>query len=25
VAFMGLMVDHLVTRWSADRKNALGL
>lgn len=25
VAFMGLMVDHLVTRWSADRKNAFGL
>jgi glycine betaine/proline transport system permease protein len=25
VAFMGLMVDHLVTRWSAGRKAALGL
>jgi glycine betaine/proline transport system permease protein len=25
VAFMGLMVDHLVTRWAADRKRALGL
>lgn len=25
VAFMGLMVDHLVTRWSQDRKRALGL
>lgn len=25
VAFMGLMTDHLVTRWSADRKRKLGL
>ena len=25
VAFMGLMVDHLVLRWSQDRKAALGL
>jgi len=25
VAFMGLMVDHLVTRWSASRKQALGV
>lgn len=25
VAFMGLMVDHLVTRWAAERKRALGL
>lgn len=25
VAFMGLMVDHLATRWSAARKRALGL
>ena len=25
VAFMGLMVDHLLTRWSEDRKRALGL
>ena len=25
VAFMGLMVDHLILRWSADRKKALGL
>ncbi len=25
VAFMGLMVDHLVLRWSADRKKALGI
>lgn len=25
VAFMGLMVDHLATRWAADRKQALGL
>ncbi len=25
VAFMGLMVDHLVTRWAADRRKALGL
>ncbi len=25
VAFMGLMVDHLIVRWSADRKQALGL
>lgn len=25
VAFMGLIIDHLVTRWSHDRKQALGL
>lgn len=25
VAFMGLMVDHLIMRWAADRKRALGL
>ena len=25
VAFMGLMMDHLAMRWSADRKRALGL
>lgn len=25
VAFIGLMVDHLVTRWSRDRRTALGL
>ena len=25
VAFMGLMVDHLVLRWSVDRKKALGI
>jgi glycine betaine/proline transport system permease protein len=25
VAFMGLMTDHLVTRWSDDRKRALGM
>ena len=25
VAFMGLMTDHLITRWSVDRKRALGL
>jgi glycine betaine/proline transport system permease protein len=25
VAFMGLMTDHLVTRWSQDRKQALGI
>jgi glycine betaine/proline transport system permease protein len=25
VAFMGLLVDHLIIRWSADRKKALGL
>jgi glycine betaine/proline transport system permease protein len=25
VAFMGLMVDHLVARWSATRTQALGL
>ena len=25
VAFMGLMVDHLMMRWSAERKRALGL
>lgn len=25
VAFMGIMVDHLATRWSNDRKKALGL
>jgi glycine betaine/proline transport system permease protein len=25
VAFMGLMVDHLVMRWAADRKKLLGL
>lgn len=25
VAFMGLMVDHLTTRWSAERRHALGL
>lgn len=25
VAFMGLMIDHLAMRWSADRKRALGL
>ena len=25
VAFMGLMVDHLIVRWSADRKKALGI
>ncbi len=25
VAFMGLMVDHLAMRWSADRKKALGI
>jgi len=25
VAFMGLMVDHLATRWSASRRQALGV
>ena len=25
VAFMGLMVDHLILQWSADRKKALGI
>jgi len=25
VAFMGLLVDHLIIRWSADRKQALGI
>ena len=25
VAFMGLMVDHLILRWSVDRKQALGI
>jgi glycine betaine/proline transport system permease protein len=25
VAFMGLMVDHLILRWSRDRKAALGI
>ena len=25
VAFMGLMVDHLIVRWSRDRKKALGI
>jgi glycine betaine/proline transport system permease protein len=25
VAFMGLMTDHLITRWSADRKRSLGI
>jgi glycine betaine/proline transport system permease protein len=25
VAFMGLMVDHLATRWAAERRRALGL
>ncbi|HQY42652.1 MAG TPA: ABC transporter permease subunit [Paracoccaceae bacterium] len=25
VAFMGLMTDHLITRWSEDRKRALGI
>lgn len=25
VAFMGLMADHLILRWSADRKKALGI
>jgi glycine betaine/proline transport system permease protein len=25
VAFMGLMTDHLITRWSEDRKRALGV
>ncbi|MEO0822892.1 MAG: ABC transporter permease subunit [Pseudomonadota bacterium] len=25
VAFMGLMVDHLITRWAASRQKALGL
>ena len=25
VAFMGLMTDHLITRWSQDRKRALGI
>ncbi len=25
VAFMGLMTDHLITRWSEDRKKALGV
>jgi len=25
VAFMGLMTDHLITRWSETRKRALGV
>jgi glycine betaine/proline transport system permease protein len=25
VAFMGLLVDHLILRWSVDRKQALGI
>jgi glycine betaine/proline transport system permease protein len=25
VAFMGLMVDHLILRWARDRKAALGI
>jgi glycine betaine/proline transport system permease protein len=25
VAFMGMMTDHLITRWSETRKHALGM
>ena len=25
VAFMGLMIDHLVTRWGAERSRQLGI